>query len=211
MAMGWSGLIAESGVVAVRSAAGLSPSTGELLEAVETTGAQEVVLLPGGKDIRSAAESAAIRAREAGIRVAVVPTRAIVQSLAAIAVHDPERDFDDDVAAMSRAAGATRYGGVTVSNKQALTSAGICQPGDILGLVSGDIAQIGSDTVDVAMAVLADLVRGGSELITVLAGQDLPDEELDSVTARIEAQYPELDLLVTRGGQPFWPIIIGVE
>jgi len=195
----------------VRSAAGLSPSTGELLEAVETTGAQEVVLLPGGKDIRSAAESAAIRAREAGIRVAVVPTRASVQSLAAIAVHDPERDFDDDVAAMSRAAGATRYGGVTVSNKQALTSAGICQPGDILGLVSGDIAQIGSDTVDVAMAVLADLVRGGSELITVLAGQDLPDEELDSVTARIEAQYPELDLLVTRGGQPLWPIIIGVE
>jgi hypothetical protein len=38
------------------------------------------------------------------MRVAVIPTRAVVQTLAAVAMHDPAATFDDDVVAMTRAA-----------------------------------------------------------------------------------------------------------
>ena len=55
------------------------------------------MLLPNDKDSIAVAEAAATAARQDGIRVAVIPTRAQVQGLAAIAVHDPERSFDDDV------------------------------------------------------------------------------------------------------------------
>ena len=39
----------------------------------------------------------------------MVPTRSPVQALAALAVRDPGRRFDDDVIAMAEAAGACRY------------------------------------------------------------------------------------------------------
>jgi dihydroxyacetone kinase-like predicted kinase len=204
-------LLRNAGAVAVPARPRISPSTGELLAAIEASGAAEVVLLPGGKDIRPAAEAAAARARENGIRVAVIPTRAIVQSLAAVAVHEPERKFDDDVAAMSRAAGATRYGGVTVSSKQAMTTAGVCQPGDVLGLVSGDIVKIGADEVDVVLAVVGELVRSDSELVTVLAGGDLAEDDLAAITHKLQDAYPHLDVIAEHGGQPLWPVILGVE
>ena len=204
-------LLRANGVVAVHSRPRISPSTGEMLQAIEATGAAEVILLPGGKDIRPPAEAAAARAREMGIRVAVIPTRAIVQSMAAIAVHESERGFDDDVAAMSRAAGATRYGGVTVSSKTAMTSAGMCQPGDVLGLVNGDIVRIGSDELEVARQVVSDMVRNDSELITLLSGTDLPESDLERLAEELEDEYPGVEVLTEDGGQPLWPVIIGVE
>lgn len=48
---------------------------------------------------------------------------------------------------MGRAAGATRYAGVTIAAKTSTTGAGTCQPGDVLGLVHGDIVEIGDDVV----------------------------------------------------------------
>jgi DAK2 domain fusion protein YloV len=204
-------LLRAAGAVAVPARPRISPSTGEMLAAIEASGASEVVLLPGGKDIRPAAEAAATRAREVGVRVAVIPTRAIVQSLAAVAVHEPSRGFDDDVASMSRAAGATRYGGVTVASKRAMTSAGVCEPGDVLGLVSGDIVKIGTDELAVAQAVVGELVRGDSELVTLLTGADSSAEDAETMAAAIEDAYPELDVVAESGGQPLWPVIIGVE
>ena len=85
---------------------------------------------------RSAA-AAAEEARAAGIRVGVVPTRSPVQALAALAVRDAGRAFDDDVIAMAEAAGACRYAEVTVATREALTVAGRCQPGDVLGAGRG--------------------------------------------------------------------------
>ncbi len=204
-------LFEDAGAISVNARPDLSPSTGELLAAIADSGAAEVVLLPGGKDIKPPAEAAAGRAREQGIRVAVVPTRAVVQSLSAIAVHDGERGFDDDVAAMSRAAGATKYGGMTVSTRRARTAAGECKPGDVLGLVSGEITRIGHDRVRTARGVIRDLVRGDSELITLLAGVDLPESDFEKIVKDVRSKYSELEVFAINGGQPLWQLIIGVE
>ena len=99
-------------------------------------------MLPNARDGIAVAEAAAAEARSAGIRVAVIPTRAQVQGIAAAAVHEPARTFDADVVAMTTAAGHTRHGAVTVAVREAVTSAG-CAPGDVLG--EGDFVVIGDD------------------------------------------------------------------
>ena len=48
-----------------------------------------------------------------GIRVAVIPTEAQVQGLAALAVHEPGRTFDQDVLEMTATARHARHGAVT--------------------------------------------------------------------------------------------------
>ncbi|WP_070010740.1 DAK2 domain-containing protein, partial [Streptomyces abyssalis] len=116
---GLAGLCEDAGALVVRAKEALDGPDGESLgAAVRATGAAEVVLLPNDVDLHASASRAAYAARDGvpGLRVAVVPTRAAVQGVAALAVHDPERRFDDDVVAMTNAAGATRYGEVTVAD-----------------------------------------------------------------------------------------------
>jgi DAK2 domain fusion protein YloV len=205
-------LLEASGVTVVRAPELGRPSTAEMLAGIEATGAHEVVLLPGDKDSRPVAEAAGLAARDSGHRVAVIPTRSIVQSLAAVAVHDASEDFDDDVVSMSRASSATQYAGLTTASKAAMTTAGTCKVGDELGLIAGDILEIGSDVQQVARAVLTRmLARGGSELVTIVLGADAPPDLLDGIERWVERHHPEVEVVGYEGGQPRWHAIIGVE
>jgi len=140
-----------------------------------------------------------------------VPTRSIVQTLAAVAVHDASATFDDDVVAMTRAAGDTRYGGVSVAVREAFTSAGVCHVGDVLGIVAGDVVEIGDDVADVAVRLLARLLSTGGELVTLVRGDEVDDAVVDTVRRRVRREQPGVEVQVYDGGQPYWPLIVGVE
>src|SRR5690606_38441113 len=90
----------EEGAVVVTSGPGTSPSTRDLLQAIQATGAGLVAVLPNDPDVLAVAQAAAEQARAAGIDVGVVPTKSPVQAMAAIAVRDPDRHFHDDMIAM---------------------------------------------------------------------------------------------------------------
>ena len=187
------------------------PSTASMVEAITQCGASEIIILPSDADIRAVADLAAVQTRGLGLRVSVIPTKSIVQSLAAIAVHDPDIRFDDDVVTMTRAAGATRYGAITRASRAALTMAGACEPGDVLGLVDGDIAAVGSDEFDTMMQLLAGLFALGGEMLTIVFGEQADAALRDRLTAAVESRFPVVELVVYDGGQPLWPVIFGVE
>ena len=67
----------------------------------------------------------------------------------------PERRFEDDVVHMTAAAGHCRHGEVTVAAREAVTMAGICHEGDVLGLARRRLRRcIGADLDAVACAVV---------------------------------------------------------
>jgi DAK2 domain fusion protein YloV len=200
-----------AGAVVVAGGPGRRPSTAQLLDAVRRTRARSVALLPNDGDTLNVAQVAAAAARADGIRVTVVPTRAQVQGLAAAAVHDPARSFDDDVVAMSAAAGAARDGAVTVAVKDGLTSAGECRIGDALGVVDGDFAVLGTDLRDVAIEVIERLLSSGGELVTIVVGAGGHEPLARSVAAHLHAVHRQVEVSVLNGGQPRYPLLIGVE
>ena len=208
---GTAALVADMGAVAVPARPRRRPSTAELLDGVHRSASAEVVMLPSDSDSLAVAEAAAEQARAEGLRVSVIPARSIVQSLAALAVHDPGARFDDAVVAMTRAAGATRYGAVTIASKDALTMAGPCRVGDVLGLAEGDIVDIGSDVDAVASAVADRLLGGGGELLTLVCGADLGTAESEALAETLQRRHPGVDVVTIDGGQPLWPVIVGVE
>ena len=203
-------LFESAGVTVVQTSVG-RPSTAEMLAAIERSGAGEVVVLPNARDGIAVAEAAAAEARSAGVRVAVIPTRAQVQGIAAAAVHEPARTFDADVVAMTTAAGHTRHGAVTVAIREAVTSAGVCQPGDVLGVVEGDFVVIGDDVRAVAVGVVERMLAAGGELVTVVAGSESDRALADTVTDAVRRSHPGVDTVVYLGGQPRYPLLIGVE
>ncbi|OMI86477.1 dihydroxyacetone kinase [Streptomyces sp. M1013] len=208
---GLAALYAEAGATALLARPGEPPASGELVLAVRRAHAREVVLLPNDAELRHTAAAAAEQARTEGIRVALIPTRSAVQGIAALAVHEPERRFDEDVVAMTSAAGATRHAEVTVAERQSWTTAGICQAGDVLGLIDGDVAVIGADVSQVAATVLDRMLSAGGELVTLVLGDDAPQDVADRLEARVRAAYLAVDTVVYRGGRQGALLLVGVE
>ncbi|TDD68549.1 DAK2 domain-containing protein [Actinomadura rubrisoli] len=207
---GLAALFEESGARVVRREPGAVPPLAVLAEAVLAAG-DEVAVLPNEPEVLALAEAAAERARDGGARIAVVPTKASVQGLAALAVHDPLRRFAEDVIAMTRAAGATRFGHLEVAAEEAVTSVGLCQPGDVLGLIEGDVAMIGADVGDVARHVLDRMLSGGGELVTLIAGTYAPPGLAAALEDHLRERHPDVEVGVYDGGQERYPLLIGVE
>lgn len=203
-------LFTRSGAVVVERQ-GRRCSTGEILQAIASTGCAEVIVLPNDGAAVAVAEAAARSAREEGIRAAVIPTRAQVQGLAAVAVREPGRSFDADVVAMTNAAGHTRQGAVTIAVKDAMTMAGPCREGDSLGIIEGDFALVGGSLGGAATEVVERLLAGGGELVTLVTGVGCTDDLVAHVCERLESARPDVEVLVYAGGQPRYPLLIGVE
>lgn len=208
---GLAGLCAEAGATTVLARPGEPPASGELVDAIRRAHAHEVVLLPNDAELRHTAAAAAEQARAEGIRVALIPTRAAVQGIAALAVHEPGRRFDEDVVAMTSAAGATRYAELAVAERQSWTMAGICQAGDLLGLIDGDVAVIGTDLAATAETVLDRMLSAGGELVTLVLGQDVPDTLAERLERYVRDGHLAVDTVVYRGGHQSAPLLIGVE
>ncbi|MEU2573471.1 DAK2 domain-containing protein [Streptomyces anulatus] len=208
---GLAGLCTEAGATTVIARPGEPPASGELVDAIRRAHAREVVLLPNDAALRHTAAAAAEQARTEGVRVALVPTRAAVQGIAALAVHEPDRGFDEDVVAMTAAAGATRYAELAVAERQSWTMAGICQAGDILGLIDGDVAVIGADVPATARTVLDRMLAAGGELVTLVLGEDVPDSLADALEEHVREGHLAVDTVVYRGGHQRAPLLIGVE
>ncbi|WP_431729783.1 DAK2 domain-containing protein [Verrucosispora sp. TAA-831] len=200
-------LLAGEGAVVVPG----NPSTGELLDAVRATGAARVVVLPNDPNAQAVANQVAVRAHRSGVKVSVVPTRSPVQALAALAVRDPARRFEDDVIAMAEAAGACRHAEVCRAGRDALTVAGPCRAGDVLALVEGEVHLIGTDLVETSVALVDRMLGGGGELVTLLVGADAPDGLAEAVRTHIVGRWPFVEVHTYPGGQPRFPLLVGVE
>ena len=201
----------QAGAAVVEASVSSRPSTGELLEAIRATGAAEAIVVTNDRDVVPAAEAAARLAEsDHGVRVAVVPTAAQVQGLAAVAVHDPDRPFEHDLVEMTAAARHARTGAVTIAARRAITTAGECQPGDVLGAVEGDFVVVGEDQFTVAVEVIERLLGGGGELVTVVAGEG-GGELARRCAAHLAHSHPGVDVAVHDGGQQRYPVLFGVE
>lgn len=179
--------------------------------AIAECGAEEVICLPNRAVHVPMFEAAAASARANGTRVAVLPTTVQVQALTALAVHDPGQPFDVVVVAMSNAAGATRHGAVTIAVEDGITMAGPCRAGDVLGVVNGDFAIVGSVEVDVACEVLQRLDLATAELVTLVIGRGGQPDTAERLAERLRHESPHVDVEVHVGDQDTYTLFLAVE
>jgi DAK2 domain fusion protein YloV len=208
---GLKSLFAQAGAYVVPAGPGRRPATRQIMDAITDTDAGEVIVLPNDRESLPVAEAAARSVRGEGrVRVAVIPTHAQVQGLAALAVHEPGRSFEEDVLQMTAAARHARSGAVTVAARRAITTGGPCEPGDALGMIEGDFVLVGDDLFTVATGVLERLLGGGGELVTVVAGAD-GGELARRCADFLAAGHPTVDVVVYDGGQERYPLLVAVE
>ena len=182
-----------------------------LQAAVVGTRARHVVLLPADPELTVVAERAASAARRDGQEVLVLPTSSVLQGLSALAVHDPERRAGEDVVAMAEAAALTRTAALVVAETEAMTWVGRCEPGEVLGLSDGEVVLIAPDLAVGALWLAHRMLTAGGEIVTALLGEGAADALGEGLAADLRRTHPEVDVVVHRGGQADYPIVLGVE
>jgi DAK2 domain fusion protein YloV len=185
----------------------MNPSTADLLEAIEGVPADAVVVLPNNRNIIMAAQqTVGIASKPVG----VVPTTSVPQSFSAMLVAEPSASLQDNVTAMTAAADAVRTGEITTAIKDSKGKAGKIRAGQVIGIVDHEIEAIGDDVATVSERLLEVIAKDGDTL-TLLAGQDLADNELASLRSRLQKAQPHLEIEAYRGDQPLYPLIMSVE
>jgi DAK2 domain fusion protein YloV len=185
----------------------MNPSTAELLEAIEAVPSAEVIVLPNNRNIILAAQQTI---GIAGKRVGVVPTTSVPQSFAAMLAVDTAAGLEANVAAMSKASAAVRTGEITTAVKDSKGKAGRIKAGQLIGIADHEIEAVGASIPEVALALLDAIVEDG-EILTLLKGADLSQEDLADLVQVLAAAHPELEIETHDGGQPLYPVIMAVE
>jgi DAK2 domain fusion protein YloV len=186
----------------------MNPSTADLLAAVEKVDAAAVVVLPNNSNIvMTAQQVAGVASRP----VAVVPTKSVPESFAALLAADPAASLEENAAAMTEAASLVRAGEVTWAVKDSRSSAGEIKAGDVIGIADHDIKVVGSDVLDVSARLVDALADASSETLTILAGEQFDDADLAMLAERVGKAHPGLEVEALRGDQPLYPVILSVE
>lgn len=187
-------------------------SAQQLLRAVVDTGAAQVMVLPNGYVAAEELVAGCTAAIGWGIDVVPLPTGSMVQGLAALAVHEPDRQAVEDGYTMARAGGAARHGSVRIATERALTWAGTCEPGDGLGIAGDEVLIVARDVPSAAIGLIDLLLAAGGQLVTVLIGIGVDAAAVESrVQAHVHDTHPGIELVAYRTGHRGDALLIGVE
>ena len=188
-------------------------SAEQLRRALVDTGASSVLVLPNGYVSAEDLVAGCTAAIGWGIDVVPVPAGSMVQGLAALAVHDPDRHAVDDGYAMAQAAAGARCGSVRLAAAKALTWAGPCEPGDGLGIVGDEVVVVAADVAAAAIGLIDLLLGPGGELVTVLLGAAAAEEAglADLLAEHVHRRHPGTEFSSYRTGHRGDALLIGVE
>ena len=89
--------------------------------------------------------------------------------------------------------------------------AGPCRAGDVLGVVNGDFAVVGSSQVAVAFDVLERLDLATAELVTMVVGRDGSVADCEEISKLVAKVSPHVDFEILQGGQDTYPLFLAVE
>lgn len=188
----------------------MNPSTEELLSAVESVPAKNVILLPNNKNIVPVAEQIDNLSAKT---VRVVPSRSVPQGITAMLGYTTASDDVEETAeTMAAAASSVMVGEVTVAVRDARVGDLVINAGDWIGLADGAIVVNGSDVESVLRGLVAELMPPAHpEIVTLYTGLDASLPATKSLEAYLGELHPEVDLVVVAGGQPTYPYLISVE
>jgi uncharacterized protein len=199
-------LFESGGAIVVDGGETMNPSTADLVDAIESAPAAEVVVLPNNKNVFMAAEQAADHSSK---RVRIVPTTSLQAGLAALVAFDPSIDAETNAEALDDALSQLATGAVTLASRDVSLNGVDIRKGEWLGLADGEPVAGGPAFDAVVEAVVAKLLAEPRGLLTLLTGEDAP--ELDGLLTDLAARHPELELEVHEGGQPHYALLLAAE
>ena len=186
----------------------MNPSTKDILQAVEAAPSDKVIILPNNKNvILSAQQVEAVTSKH----IKVVPTETIPQGAAALLAFDYEADFDTNARLMAEATTAVTTIEITRATRSAKINGLVIKKKQAIGLIDGHILGVENKPNDVLNVLMARVNLDKKEVVTIYFGADTQEEEAGQVAGAVRESYPNLQVEVVNGGQPYYNYIVSAE
>jgi len=193
----------------VRGGQSANPSTGELLEAVQATKADELLILPNNPNVVLAARQVASMTDRP---VHVVPTRNVAEGVAALFELDGKATAAENAAAMTEAGRGLQTMQVTEAVRDATVSGHKVKKGQTIVLDPDDgLLAVDNDADRAVLAAFARLEPGFS-IVTIYYGEDATLDAAEVLVGKINEAAPGLEGVdLAHGGQPHYRYLISAE
>lgn len=185
-----------------------NPSTGELLEAINSVAADEVLILPNNPNVVLAARQVA---QMTDRPVSVVATRNAAEGFAALLAMDPTLKAADNATAMTTAGRAIQTLSVTTAVRHATIGGVKVREGQTIVLDPDDGLVAVDDDVTKAVLTAIGSLAAGYELITVYYGEGTDLKKTEALAHLIGETTPGAEIEVVHGGQPHYHFLISAE
>jgi hypothetical protein len=186
----------------------MNPSTKDLLNAVKMVASDKVIILPNNKNIVLTAEQVQSLTDKT---VEVVPTKTIPQGVAALLAFDYEADFEANAELMKEIKSTVKTIEITRAIRSAQLDGLSIKKKQTIGLLDGELLAAGKNSIEIVTKMLTKIDLTNTEIITIYYGADASQAEAEQVSASIREKYPQLQVEVVRGGQPYYDYIISIE
>lgn len=180
----------------------MNPPVERFLEAFAATRADTLLVFPNNPNILLTARQAAELYKDA--KVLVIPTRNVGEGYYALASLDLTEAPEAVAAQLEEAVSATRSGMVSRAVRESDAGA----VGDYLGFSGKDILCGSASRKETILALARELDARSADVIILMSGAEVPEDEAEAVRARLEETCPLSEVIPIDGGQPIYDYIL---
>jgi uncharacterized protein len=186
----------------------MNPSVGQLVAAIEGTGARHVFVLPNNANVLLTAREAGRRSRRA---VTVIPTTSLPQGVAAAVAFLADRTDADNASTMAEAIGTVTTIEVALAARDTTLDGQRVAAGAAIAVVDDRLVATGGDAAAAALAAAVKSWRPEHTLVTIYTGEASAPERTGWLQEQLAERLPAATLEVVSGGQPHYPYLLALE
>ncbi|MDR0898885.1 MAG: DAK2 domain-containing protein, partial [Lactobacillaceae bacterium] len=186
----------------------MNPSTQDIVQAIEKTGAKNAIILPNNSNIFMSANQAADLV---DIPVKVVQTRTIQQGITAMLGFNPDGELEDNFEAMNEEIKNVKSLEITQAVRNTTLDGREISDGDWMGIADGNIVANGKKPQEVLIEALGEMIDSDDEIVTIFYGDNVSEKEAKSAEALINSKFDGIETELHFGGQKLYPLLISVE
>ena len=187
----------------------MNPSTEDFLKAIDELNAKNIIILPNNSNIIMAANQAAQVTED--VNVVVVPSKTIPQGYTALMMFNEHASVEDNIEEMNQAITEVKSGQVTYAVRDTQMNGVDIKENDFIGILDKDIIVSVPERFESACALVDKMIDEDSEIVTILYGEGVDEDEADELAEYIENKYDDVEVTIFDGQQPVYSYIISVE
>ncbi len=187
----------------------MNPSTEDMLNAIDKVNAETIFILPNNKNIILAASQAAALTEDK--EVIVIPTKTIPQGITALINYIPDSSPKENEERMNAEIRLVKTGQVTYAVRDTVIDDKEIKQDDYMGIGDSGILSVGKELEPTLLEMLGQLVEEDSSIVSLYYGEDIKEAEAEALGAKIQEEYPEVEVEVHSGGQPIYYYVLSVE
>ncbi|MDD3129486.1 MAG: DAK2 domain-containing protein [Candidatus Izemoplasmatales bacterium] len=186
----------------------MNPSVEDFIKAVEQINADHIIIIPNNKNVMLSAETARDMIEDKDVHV--LKAKTVAQGYSALTMFDATQEIVSNIEEMTEYLTKVKTGEVTFAIRDSKNNGMEITKDDFMGILDGQIVITDPVRKTTVEKLISEMIDDNAEIITIMYGNDVFEEEIDSVVDFVRKEFG-MEIDVINGGQEIYSYIISVE